>query len=86
MSKIYFWDEPFLYNKCGDQLLRRCVYHSEVRHILTSCHNAPYEGNFGGVRTSAKVLKSGYLWPSLFKDAHEFVKSRDRCQRIGNVS
>ncbi|KAE8694437.1 hypothetical protein F3Y22_tig00110783pilonHSYRG00231 [Hibiscus syriacus] len=50
----------------------------------------PYElnsqGHFGGSRTAAKVLQSGFYWPSLFKDAHAFYKACDRCQRTGNIS
>ncbi|KAK8600012.1 hypothetical protein V6N12_049873 [Hibiscus sabdariffa] len=43
-------------------------------------------GHFGGSRTAAKVLQSGLYWPTLFKDAHNFHKACDRCQRIGNIS
>ncbi len=32
-----------------------------------------------------KVLKSGFYWPTLFKDARKFVLSCDECQRIGNI-
>ena len=84
--KSYFWDEPFLYKKYANQLLRRCVDYSEARQILSACHEAPYGGHFGSTRTAAKVLQSGYFWPSLFKDAHELVKRCDRCQKMGNVS
>lgn len=37
-------------------------------------------------RTAAKVLQCGYYWPTLFKDAHMFVKKCDKCQRQGNIS
>ena len=30
-------------------------------------------GHFGTSKTTAKVLQSGFWWPSLFKDAREFV-------------
>ena len=33
----------------------------------------------------AKVLQSGFFWPTLYKDAHAFV-SYVRCQRMGNMS
>ncbi|XP_073223508.1 uncharacterized protein [Cicer arietinum] len=42
---------------------------------------APY-----GDRTAARVLQSGLFWPSLFKDAFNYVKKWDRCQRTGNIS
>ncbi|KAL5539541.1 hypothetical protein UlMin_044745 [Ulmus minor] len=36
--------------------------------------------------TAAKVLQSGFHWPTLFKDAYNFVANCDRCQRVGNIS
>ena len=53
---------------------------------MESCHAATYEGHFGGHRTAAKVLQSGYYWPSIFKDTYEFAKCCDKCQRTGNIT
>lgn len=77
--RSYYWDEPFLYKQGADQIWRRCVPQEEVSSILHHCHASPYGGHFGGSRTAAKVLQSGYFWPTLFKDAYEFVKTCDRC-------
>ena len=41
---------------------------------------------FGATKTAAKVLQSGFYWPTLFKDIYSFVVSCDRCQRTGNTS
>jgi hypothetical protein len=84
--KNYFWDEPFLYKKCADQIMRRYVAEEEARQILSHCHTSPYGGHYAFERTVAKVLQCGYYWPSLFKDSYNFVKHCDRCQRSGNVS
>lgn len=86
MTKSYFWDEPFIYKQYDGKLLKRCVDQPKARHVLYACHEAPYRVHFGGTRTATKVLQLGYLCPSLFKDAHELVKSCDRCQRVGNIS
>ena len=32
------------------------------------------------------MLQSGFYWPSLFKDAHFFVSTYDKCQRSGSIS
>nr|XP_016450720.1 PREDICTED: uncharacterized protein LOC107775495 [Nicotiana tabacum] len=42
--------------------------------------------HYGGVRTTVKVLESGFYWPTLFKDAHLWIKECDECQRTGNIS
>ena len=57
-----------------------------ISNILQSCHTAAYGRHFGNHRTVAKVLRLGYYWPSIFKDAYEFVKYYDRCQRKWNIS
>ena len=54
--------------------------------ILTHCHTLSCGGHFGGQRTATKVLQSGFYWPSLFKDMHQFVSTYDKCQRIGRIS
>jgi hypothetical protein len=52
----YFWDEPFLYKKCADQMLRQCLDDQQARQVLTNCHSAPYGGHFGNTRIAAKIL------------------------------
>ena len=54
--------------------------------ILNHYHTLPCGGNFRGQRTATKVLQSGFYWPSLFKDAHQFVSTSDKCQRMGSIS
>ncbi|KAL4271777.1 hypothetical protein GQ457_13G016270 [Hibiscus cannabinus] len=85
-ARYYFWDEPYLFKQCTDQLLRRCVPEEEQKDILFHCHTSTCGGHFGGARTAAKVLQSGFYWPTLFKDAHNYYKACDRCQRTGNIS
>ena len=53
--------------------------------ILKHCHSLECGAHFNGQRTVAKVLQSGFYWPSIFKDAHVFAKSYDRCQRTENI-
>ena len=54
--------------------------------ILRDCHSTAYGGHYGGEKTTARILQAGFFWPTLFKDAHQFVLKCDRCQRVGNMS
>nr|GEW58298.1 reverse transcriptase domain-containing protein [Tanacetum cinerariifolium] len=54
--KHYFWDEPYLFRNCADQVIRRCVYDQEAVDILTACHNGPTEGHHGANYTAKKSL------------------------------
>ncbi|GJT85035.1 reverse transcriptase domain-containing protein [Tanacetum coccineum] len=54
--KHYFWDDPYLFKICADQVIRRCVYGQEAIDILTACHNGPTEGHHGANYTAKKVF------------------------------
>ncbi|GKA61038.1 reverse transcriptase domain-containing protein [Tanacetum coccineum] len=84
--KHYFWDDPFLFKICADQMIRRCVHGKEARDILEACHNGPTGGHHGANLTAKKVFDAGFFWPSIYKDAHELVKNCDSCQRQGKIS
>ncbi|GKB45423.1 reverse transcriptase domain-containing protein [Tanacetum coccineum] len=70
--KHYFWDDPFLFKICADQMIRRCVHGKEALDILEACHNGPTGGHHGANLTAKKVFDAGFFWPSIYKDAHEF--------------
>ncbi|WZZ44623.1 hypothetical protein YC2023_040882 [Brassica napus] len=61
--KRYFWDEPYLYTRCKDQLYRRVVAEEEIEGILSHCHGSSYGGHFATFKTVAKVLQAGFWWP-----------------------
>ncbi|GKA35671.1 reverse transcriptase domain-containing protein [Tanacetum coccineum] len=84
--KHYFWDDPFLFKICADQVIRRCVHGKEALDILKACHNGPTEGHHGANLTAKKVFDAGFFWPTIYKDAHELVKNYDSCQRQGKIS
>nr|GEW26324.1 DNA-directed DNA polymerase [Tanacetum cinerariifolium] len=73
--KHYFWDGPFLFKIYADQVIRRCVHGKEALDILEACHNGPTRGHYGANLTAKKVFDSGFFWPTIYKDAHEFVKN-----------
>ncbi|KAK8945257.1 hypothetical protein KSP39_PZI007733 [Platanthera zijinensis] len=79
--KNYFWEDPFLFRVCADQVVRRCVSGEEDIQILRHCHEGPTGGHYQANRTARKVLEAGFYWPTLFKDAHTFVSKCDNCQR-----
>ncbi|KAK5840005.1 hypothetical protein PVK06_008866 [Gossypium arboreum] len=84
--KNYFWENPFLFHICVDQVIRRCVTRIEALKILEHCHLGPTGGHYSGNKTAHKILESGFYWPTLFKDANRYVTSCDKCQRTGNIS
>nr|GFB48244.1 retrovirus-related Pol polyprotein from transposon 17.6 [Tanacetum cinerariifolium] len=79
--KHYFWDDPFMFKVCADQVIWRCVHGKEALDILEACHNGPTGGHYGVNITTKKIFDFGFFWPTIYKHAHEFVKNCDSCQR-----
>nr|GEW76368.1 reverse transcriptase domain-containing protein [Tanacetum cinerariifolium] len=84
--KHYFWDDPYLFRICADQIIHRCVHGQEAIDILKSCHEGPTGGHHGVNLTAKKVFDTGFFWPSIYRDAHDMIKSCDTCQRQGKIS
>nr|GEW07556.1 reverse transcriptase domain-containing protein [Tanacetum cinerariifolium] len=81
--KHYFWDDPYLFGICADQIIRWCVHGKEAYNILKACHEGPTEGHHGANFTAEKVFDAGFFWPTIYRDAHNLVQSCDFCQRQG---
>nr|GEY49509.1 reverse transcriptase domain-containing protein [Tanacetum cinerariifolium] len=79
--KHYLWDNPYLFQICANQIIRRYVHGQEAFNILKACHEGPTEGHHGAKFTAKKVFDAGFFWPTIYKDAHDLVKSCDSCQR-----
>ncbi|GJZ02641.1 reverse transcriptase domain-containing protein [Tanacetum coccineum] len=84
--KHYFWDDPYLFKICADQVIRRCVHGQEAIDILKACHNGPTGGHHGPNYTAKKVFDSGFYWPTIYRDAHDLVTRCDACQCQGKIS
>ena len=85
-SRFYIWDDPLLFRRGANMIIRRCVLETKQGGILDKCHASPYGGHFAGERTTYKILQSGFYWSILFKDCFEWVKHCDKCQRMGSIS
>jgi hypothetical protein len=85
-TNYYFWDTPYLWKFCADQIVKRCVPQNEFHSILTFYPSHSCGGHFGAKRIAHKVLESDLYWPSIFKDAYHFCTSCEKCQRTSNVT
>nr|GEV57026.1 reverse transcriptase domain-containing protein [Tanacetum cinerariifolium] len=82
----YFWDDPFLFKICADQVIRRCVSGQEAIEVLKACHYGPTGGHHGLNYTAKKVFDSGFYWPTIYRDTQDLVKNCDVCKRQGKIS
>nr|GEX54044.1 reverse transcriptase domain-containing protein [Tanacetum cinerariifolium] len=52
--KYYFWDDPYLYKTCTDQVIRRYAAGQKAIDIFTACHSGPTGGHYGANYTAKK--------------------------------
>ena len=82
-ARNYTWAAGALYRLGKDGVLRGCVADDERTELLEEAHEGESGGHMSGEVTARKLLEAGYWWDSMFKDAQEWAKTCDVCQRVG---
>ena len=65
--KMYYFDNPYLFKYCPDQLMRRCVPNDDKTRVLTFCHSEACGGPFSARKTADKILQVGFIGPHFLK-------------------
>nr|GEZ45010.1 putative reverse transcriptase domain-containing protein [Tanacetum cinerariifolium] len=60
-ARHYFWDDPYLFRTCADQIIQCCIAGKEAIDILNACHSGPTGGHYGANYTPKKVFDSELL-------------------------
>eukprot|EP00253_Pinus_taeda_P009102 PITA_09102 len=56
------------------------IINQEAQKVLQELHDGPAGGHFRADTTAHKVIHARYYWPTLFRDAHEYVRKCPSCQ------
>ena len=72
-----------LFRKNYDGVLLTCLEKEDAKKVMIELHDGPAGGHLSGDTTAHRILRGGYYWPTLFKDAHAHVRKCDICQRCG---
>ena len=72
-----------LYHKGADGIWRRAVRQFEKSVILRESHCGIVGGHYAGEATRRKIRNTGLWWPTVMKDAMEYCRKCDVCQRMG---
>uniref|UniRef100_A0A2N9HFP5 RNA-directed DNA polymerase n=1 Tax=Fagus sylvatica TaxID=28930 RepID=A0A2N9HFP5_FAGSY len=63
----------------------RCLDKAEADYVMREVHEGIC-GNHSGARSLVhKLVRAGYYWPTMQKDAISYVRACDKCQRFGNL-
>ena len=76
-SSSYQIVEGILFRKNYDGVLLRCLEKEDAKKVMIDLHDWPAGGHFSRDTKTHKILRAGYYWPMLFKDAHTHVRKCD---------
>jgi hypothetical protein len=79
--KKFYWDDPYLFKYCPDQIFQKCIFDNKVSSVINFCHSKASGGHFSLKKTTAKILQCGFYWPTMFKDTHAFCKTCENYQK-----
>ncbi|KAK3008565.1 hypothetical protein RJ639_013962 [Escallonia herrerae] len=78
--------EGTLYKKSFSLPYLRCLRPSESLYALQEVHEGICGQHLGGRTLAQKILRQGYYWPTMQKDAIEFTRRCDQCQKFAPLS
>ena len=63
----------------------RCLGNEEANYVMKEVHEGICRNHSGSRSLVHKLIRAGYYWPTMLKDAKAYVKTCDKCQRFGNL-
>ncbi|GLU18333.1 hypothetical protein SLE2022_346390 [Rubroshorea leprosula] len=74
-----------LYNRSFSLPLLRCLTPYETEYALREVHEGVCKSHVGARTLAHKVLRQGYYWPNMYKDAIQFVQRCQKCQFFAHL-
>ncbi|KAK9073810.1 hypothetical protein SSX86_006404 [Deinandra increscens subsp. villosa] len=74
-----------LYRKSLAGPYLRCLEKPEALQVVQDIHAGDCGNHTGGRALFSKILRTGYFWPTMKKDAMDFSQKCDACQRHSNI-
>uniref|UniRef100_A0A2N9FU44 Uncharacterized protein n=1 Tax=Fagus sylvatica TaxID=28930 RepID=A0A2N9FU44_FAGSY len=63
----------------------RCLDKAEANYVMREVHERICGNHSGAHSLVHKLVRAGYYWPTMQKDAVSYVRACDKCQRFGNL-
>ncbi|XP_070022717.1 uncharacterized protein [Nicotiana sylvestris] len=79
----YCLKQDNLYHKMFGGPLARCLGPSQMEYVMKEIHEGHCGNHTGGRPLVRTLIRSGYYWPKMEKEAESFVTKCDKCQRYG---
>ncbi|KAK3039116.1 hypothetical protein RJ639_028862 [Escallonia herrerae] len=75
-----------LYKKSFSLPYLKCLSPKEADYALQEVHEGICGQHLGGKNLAHKILRQGYYWPGMQKDAIKFTKRCDRCKKFAPLT
>ena len=64
----------------------KCIAGEDANYVLREVHEGVYGNHIGARALAGKVLRQGYYWPIMLRDATELVRKCKVCQEHAKIS
>nr|XP_025641263.1 uncharacterized protein LOC112736141 [Arachis hypogaea] len=75
-----------LYRRGFSQPLLRCLDQNQAKEVMNEVHEGVCGNHIGGRALAAKIIRTGYYWPTIKRDCIAKVKTCDKCQKHEAIS
>ncbi|XP_072084333.1 uncharacterized protein [Arachis hypogaea] len=75
-----------LYKRGFSHLLLKCLDKNEANEVMNEVHKGVCGNHIGGLALAAKIIRTGYYWPTMKRDCITKVKTYDNCQKHAAIS
>ena len=74
-----------LYKRGFSRPYLRCLSHDEADYVMREVHEGICRNHSGARSLVHKIIRAGYYWLTMLKDAQAYVKAYNKCQRFSNL-
>ena len=74
-----------LYKRGFSRPYLRYLVPEEAKYVMREFHEGICENHSGARSLVHKLIRVGYYWPTMQKDAGAYIKTCDKCQRFSNT-
>nr|XP_023892055.1 uncharacterized protein LOC112004061 [Quercus suber] len=74
-----------LYKRGFSRPYLRCLSPEEANYVMREVHEGICGNHLGVQSLVHKLIRVGYYWPTMLKDAQAYIKTCDKCQRFSNL-
>ncbi|XP_074327827.1 uncharacterized protein LOC141665744 [Apium graveolens] len=82
----FFIEEGILYHRTFSSPILKCIGPEEAQYCLMEVHEGICGDHISAKALAHKIIRQGYYWPTILRDAIDFVKKCKECQLFSNVT